>query len=146
MCQSAQAKEAIIQHNKYFSPSMTYQQVSNAFLQISRENGSKLVFCFNTKRIMMVPHLSGSLAEDSVDEGHDGRFEVHLVPVTTCAPVQVSHESLKSYQQRHGHALELHNTMDGGLFNACYRVDTFVHEQEKGINFNQTSLIEYFLI
>lgn len=41
-------------------------------------------------------HLSGSLAEDGVDERHDGGLEVHLIPVTTCAPVQVSHETLEA--------------------------------------------------
>ena len=41
-------------------------------------------------------HLPGSLAEDSIDEGHDGRLQVDLVSIATSTPVQVVQQSLET--------------------------------------------------
>ena len=40
------------------------------------------------------PHLSGASIEDSVDEGHDGCFQVHFIPVSAQTPVQLVQEGL----------------------------------------------------
>lgn len=50
-------------------------------------------------------YLSSALTQHRIDEGHDGRFQVDLVPVTTRAAVQVVDQRLQGNREE----LQRHN-------------------------------------
>lgn len=54
---------------------------------------SDIGFSFNID-IYHTPHLSCSLTEHSIDEGHNGSLQIHFISVATCGFIQVCHQGL----------------------------------------------------
>lgn len=58
----------------------------------------------------MALHLSCSLAENSIDEGHDGSLQINFISVTTCGSVQICQQGLHTNRIYSLHTVMKHHT------------------------------------
>ena len=56
---------------------------------------------------LSITHLSSALTKHRVYEGHDGCFQVDLIPVSSCTPVQIIYKSL--WDDRSLQVLDINN-------------------------------------